>query len=122
MKEAIRKGLANRIGKTISFLTCPSVKQMIGQKALLTKRDMQETSYSYLRKQVANTKNFLTRPSAGQIKKDQETTHSSPRIKSATPQKKADRQTEPPEQKSKKRHIPFIALALVMLVIIISDC
>jgi len=75
---------------------------------------MREMFTSYLGKLVENTKDLLAHPSAEQATQDKETA-ASLQGKLATPQEKRERPTLPALEKSKKRRIPFIALALMVL-------
>src|SRR3954451_4643483 len=76
---------------------------------------MSETFHSHLGKLLANTKDLLTCPAAEQTLKHKESAPSSPPSTSGTLQDKADPHALLAKEKSKKRRIPFVALALVLL-------
>src|SRR5437660_7426073 len=72
---------------------------------------IKEMTTSYLLKIIAQTKVVLIHPSA-----EQETpVTKSPQSNLPTQQKKADHAGRRPAEKSKKRRIPFVALALAMV-------
>jgi hypothetical protein len=75
---------------------------------------MRETDNSYLKKLVARTKNMLTCPAPEQTREYKKAAANSPlQVKITTPLRKADHYAHLAEEKSKKRRIPFVALALV---------
>ena len=76
---------------------------------------MRETFSSYLSQLVEKTKDLLTHPSAEQTTQDQETAANSPQGKLAAFQNEKEHSTLLAVKKSKKRRIPFVALALVLL-------
>jgi len=76
---------------------------------------MREMFHSYQGKLVGNTKDLLTRLSAEQTTESKETSQASPKSSATTSQEKTDHPAGQPTEKSKKRRIPFVALALVVV-------
>jgi hypothetical protein len=76
---------------------------------------MKEMTKIYLRKIIAQTKDILIHPSTEQTAEQETTVTKSPQSNLPTQQKKADHAGLRPAEKSKKRRIPFTALALVLI-------